>query len=387
MTDLEERIRRALHDPRRDLPGRDLPGRELSAWQDPMRRIRREARRQRAAQTAGIGALIAVIATAIIVPVAALRPAARTPAEHSGSTAIAPRPVPSLGLSVSKSLGGAGSPLPPWTKQLGGEVAYECGTAICLMRPDGTGQQTLSGIYPLWDAAWSPNGRLLAFRGYYGPGDGQYDLYELSVNGCRLTRLTNGINGFSPSWSPAGSQVAFALPGGGGIDAVGAGGTGLRRLTVPTAAYQDGAPAWSATNRLAFVRSYSALNTSEIYTMNAAGRDVTALTHGGPGFNGPSWSPDGKLIAFVANPYSTGVIEVASANGTGARVVSPRSWSSSSPTWTPGGKIVFLAKVGGRTSAYIVNPDGTGRRLLYRGLYNASDEITWGSRAALLTGC
>ncbi|HEY5360695.1 MAG TPA: hypothetical protein VIJ82_23945 [Streptosporangiaceae bacterium] len=377
MTDLEERIRRALHD----------PGRDLTPWPDPMRHVRREARRQRAAHTAGIGALIAVVAAAIIVPAAVLRPAARAPAEHSGSTAIPSGPVTPLGLSVSKNFGGVGSPLPPWTKQLGGEVAYECGTTICLMRPDGIGQQTLSGIYPLWDAAWSPNGRLLAFRGYYGPGDGQYDLYELSVKGCRLTRLTNGINGSSPSWSPAGSQVAFS-PAGGGIDAVGAGGTGLRRLTVPTAAYVDGAPAWSGNNRLAFVRSYHAQNSSEIYTMNAAGRDVTALTHGAPGFDGPSWSPDGKLIAFVANPYSTGVIQVASATGTGAHAVSPRSWSSSSPTWTPGGQVIFLAKVGARTSAYIVNPDGTGRRLLYRGLYNASDEITWSPRAGgPLKGC
>jgi hypothetical protein len=51
----------------------------------------------------------------------------------------------------------------------------------------------------------------------------------------------------------------------------------------------------------------------------------------------------------------------------------------------PGGKVVFLAKVGARTSAYIVNPDGTGLRLLYPGL-NAS-EITWSPRAALLKGC
>jgi Tol biopolymer transport system component len=368
MTDLEERIRRALHD-----PGRDLP-----AWPDPMRRVRREARRQRAARTAGIGALIAVVAAAIIGPAAVLRPTG-----HGGSSAPSPRLAPLPGLSVSAISGGGRSSVPPWARQLGGEVAYECGFAICLMRPDGTAQRTLSGAYPLWDAAWSPNGRLLAFRGYYGPGDGQYDLYAVGAGRC--SRLTRGSNGSSPSWSPSGRQVAFT-PAGGGVDVVSTGGTGLRRLTVPTAAYADGAPAWSATDRLAFVRSYHAQNSSEIYTMNADGRGVTALTHGAPGFNGPSWSPDGKFIAVVANPYSTGAIQVASSNGTGAHVVSPRSWSSSSPTWTPGGKVVFLAKAGGRTSAYIVNPDGTGLRLLYPGL-NAS-AITWSPRAGgPLKGC
>ena len=68
----------------------------------------------------------------------------------------------------------------PRGTHLGGEVAYECGISICLMRPDGTGRRTLSGPFPLWDAAWSPDGGRLAFRGYYGPGDGQYDLYAVT---------------------------------------------------------------------------------------------------------------------------------------------------------------------------------------------------------------
>jgi len=49
--------------------------------------------------------------------------------------------------------------------------------------------------------------------------------------------------------------------------------------------------------------------------------------------------------------------------------------------WTPGGRIVFLRQIGAptqtRTSAYIVNPDGSGLRLLYPNL-NAV-QITWGS--------
>jgi Tol biopolymer transport system component len=368
VTDLEERIRGALLDPRRELP----------AWPDPMRRIRRTARRQRAAQAIGLGALTAVVAAAVIVPVTVLNRAAAPAPGHHSSAAFSP------GLAVTVVSGGAASTYPSWTRQIGGEVAYECGTSICLMRPDGTGQRTLSSAFPLWDAAWSPDGRQLAFRGYYGPGDGQYDLYQVGGRGCQLTRLTRGVNGSSPSWSPSGSQVAFS-PAGGGIDAVNADGTGLRRLTAPTARYTDASPAWSAGGRLAFVRSYTGQSASQVYTMNADGRDVTALTHGAPGSAAPSWSPDGKMIAFVANPYSAGVIEVASASGTGTRRLSPASWNSSSPTWTPDGHVVFLARAGGRTSAYIVNPDGTGLRLLYPGL-NAS-QMTWGAGSSLLAGC
>src|SRR5262249_22007550 len=78
------------------------------------------------------------------------------------------------------------SPVPAWAKRLGGAVAYKCGDSICLMRPDGTGRRTLTPTFPEWDAAWSPDGHRLAFRGYYGLGDGQYDLYAVGANGCHL---------------------------------------------------------------------------------------------------------------------------------------------------------------------------------------------------------
>jgi hypothetical protein len=81
------------------------------------------------------------------------------------------------------------------------------------------------------------------------------------------------------------------------------------------------------------------------------------------------------------------VIEVANANGTGRHRVSPPSWTSFSPTWTPGGKIVFLRQTGTPTqysaapaSAYIVDRNGSGLRLLYPRLGDAL-QITWGPKS------
>jgi Tol biopolymer transport system component len=379
MTELEDRIRDTLQDPRWALP----------AWPDPMPRVRRAAAWQRARLAAATLVLMAAVAT----------PLALLPGLVTHSSGVKPSAV---GTARTPSARSGAPSVPSWAKGLHGEVAYKCGDSICLMRPDGTGKRTLTATFPEWDPAWSPDGRQLAFRGYFGAAEGDYAIYVVGANGCHLTKLTGAMNGISPSWSPTGQQIAFAV---GGINVINADGTGFRRLTSDLTRsgrdrYDDEDPAWSASNRIAFGRTRIGTSRGEIYTMKADGTGVAPLTHGGPGFGQPSWSPDGKSIAFVAYPsssarlYSAGVVDVANADGTGVHRVSPSSWWSYNPTWT-GGKIVFLVIKGPyasplgeqvRASAYIVNRDGTGLRLLYPNLGDAL-EVAWGSAPLPRAGC
>jgi TolB protein len=200
------------------------------------------------------------------------------------------------------------------------------------------------------------------------------------------------MNGTSSSWSPNGRHIVLSVPL--GLYIINADGTSLRKLlpSVSRYAYSVDSPAWSISNRIAYARYIPSQRRSEIYTVNADGSGNTPLTHGSPGFGQPSWSADGKSIAFVAKPGSASTIEVAAADGKGVHRVSPRSWTSYSPTWTPSGKIVFLRQIGAPaqssdapTSAYITNRDGSGLRLLYP-KFDAI-QIAWGPTALAPATC
>jgi hypothetical protein len=82
MNDLEDRIREALHNPPWQVP----------TWPDPMPRVRRAARRQRARLAIGAGALAALVAAAVVTSILAVP--SSTGARPAVGTVTSPSPPP-----------------------------------------------------------------------------------------------------------------------------------------------------------------------------------------------------------------------------------------------------------------------------------------------------
>lgn len=93
-------------------------------------------------------------------------------------------------------------------------------------------------------------------------------------------------------------------------------------------------------------------NKSAIYVMNADGSNKRRLTHGGAAKSSPTWSPDGKRVAFLACRPGCSYVYVVSARGQPTRRTRTGGlrvrWSAPLPlhtiAWSPrGGRIAYDA--------------------------------------------
>ena len=169
---------------------------------------------------------------------------------------------------------------------------------IWTMAPDGTDRAALTTPRAsTYDQApaWSPDGRHIAFEVIV---DGRVQIEIIDAGGGSPVRLIDS-SAYSVSWSPDGSRLVY---GGSGVWVAAADGT------TPLQIHPDGSwPVWPPDGqRIAFLRRDTRpgqpADYLDIWTMDADGGNPVNLTPydivGGKTIARPSWSPDGRRIAF-----------------------------------------------------------------------------------------
>jgi Tol biopolymer transport system component len=150
-------------------------------------------------------------------------------------------------------------------------------------------------------ASWSPNGRRIVFDTSAPDGSGPLHLAVINADGTGERALTSGHNDFNPRWSPAGGTIAFLRS-----NESGNGGSALMLLDLGTGALTSlsdavglasvADPDWSPDGQRIVVVGADGLD-----VIRADGRSFKLLPRSGDLFEGrPTFSPDGKLILFVA---------------------------------------------------------------------------------------
>src|SRR5262249_6042825 len=90
----------------------------------------------------------------------------------------------------------------------------------------------------------------------------------------------------------------------------------------------------------------------DIYVMNANDSWVRRLTRTPAAATAPTWSPDGRRIAFASSRAGDGVYVMNGDGSSHRRLVEDAAF----PVWSPDGrKIAFLSDRGGNYDTYVIN--------------------------------
>lgn len=229
---------------------------------------------------------------------------------------------------------------PSWSPD-GDQIMFHADTdgdgfsELYLMGWDGRDQRLVtekSGS--VWRASWSPDGGQIVYM---------FGYQDIRVMDLATLNELPLVVGFSPMWSPAGDQIAFYDdPDGrlsGDVYVVNRDGRGRRNLTAHPA--NDWAPSWSPDGRwLAFTSTRD--GSAEIYVMDATCVEATIhvcrdsvrrLTEHPATDTAPTFSPDGRWIAFVSDRDGRGEVYVVAVEGGSPRRVT--YGGGQFPAWRP----------------------------------------------------
>lgn len=213
--------------------------------------------------------------------------------------------------------------------------------------------------------SWSPDGRSIAYTSFMRiqPQIIVSNVYQ----GTRETLTDEKTGAYFSVFSPDGSRIAFMSQRDGNTEiyVMNRDGSGVRRLTNNRAA--ESSPTWSPTGRqIAFTSDRS--GSAQIWVMDADGLNERRLTFGESWADKATWSPAPyNEIAYAAQSgpgFDIRIFDVATGQ---KRTLTDGIGTNESPTFSPNGRhIAFISSRLGKMHLFTIARDGRGLRQITR---------------------
>jgi TolB protein len=242
-------------------------------------------------------------------------------------------------------------------------IAYVANGLIRVVDSDGFNDKEITRRGLSLSPAWHPGGRKIVYSKFLEGGAGT-QLEEFDFTSGRTHTISGGGLNITPAYSHDGRYVVYASGNESGTDlmmvAVDSPGV-VQRLTFGRGS-DNGGPSFSPDGRqIAFFSSRSRF--PQIYTMDTDGTNVQLLTPFTPGVRSyraaPDWSPDGRAVAYE---QQNGDFQVWLIN---VRDKEPRQLTSEGenegPSWAPDGRHLTLSSTRGGSKQIWVLDSESGR--------------------------
>ncbi len=243
-------------------------------------------------------------------------------------------------------------------------IAYIVGKQLYVTDADGHGIRAIPTGGSAFSPTWDPNGKRLVYS-ELDQGLGRLYLHDLESERRRLIPSTDDGLNFAAAFSPDGRLLAFSRGGEDGTHIFSynlAQDCCLQRLTVGR--FSDNlSPTFSPDGRrVAFVSTRVGL--PQIYVMSAdgTGQELFApFDYGVTGSsNAPEWSPDGTQLAFHRDVAGSPQVFLMNARSREVRQLTSAG-RNEDPSWAPDGRhIAFISNRSGSRQVWIIDTE-TGR--------------------------
>lgn len=254
---------------------------------------------------------------------------------------------------------------PPVWSPTGKWLAFESeqgdGTAIYVVKPDGSGLRPLNHANP-WNTqpSWSPDGTRLAYASGIGP-ESRVMVYDLESN--TETPWGGAVKGLMrPVWMNSGSIAAVGLirlpqhKDRLSVDLFGVTAEGVYKLPPSATRYFEWAVEPTANGRrIAYESNDGGDREIFFFGLTFAKRGVTDVSNNRAADWNPVWSPDGKWLAFESfRSGRRGIYRSFIETSRVDPVAASKDYNNWAPAWSPDGRwFAFTSDRSGRPGVYI----------------------------------